>query len=78
VTEPAERALIGDHAAPGERGTAFGLYHLTSGLLILPGALIFGGLWQTLGSTMAFAAAAAVTGLAAAALLVLARPGPRT
>ena len=74
VTEPAERALIGDHAAPGERGTAFGLYHLTSGLLILPGALIFGGLWQELGSTTAFAAAAVVTGLAAIMLLSLARP----
>jgi MFS family permease len=73
VTEPAERALIGDHAAVGERGTAFGLYHLTSGLLILPGALIFGGLWQKLGSTTAFAVAAAVTGLAAIMLLSLAR-----
>jgi MFS family permease len=74
VTEPAERALIGDHAAPGERGTAFGLYHLTSGLLILPGALIFGGLWQELGSATAFTAAAVVTGLAAIMLLNLARP----
>jgi len=73
VTEPAERALIGDHAAVGERGTAFGLYHLTSGLLILPGALIFGGLWQRFGSTTAFAVAAAVTGLAAILLLGLAR-----
>lgn len=73
LTEPAERALIGDHAAAGERGTAFGLYHLTSGLLILPGALIFGGLWQKLGSTTAFAVAAALTGLAAIMLLSLAR-----
>jgi MFS family permease len=74
VTEPAERALIGDHAAVSERGTAFGLYHLTSGLLVLPGALIFGGLWQRLGSTTAFAVAAAVTGLGAVMLLSLARP----
>jgi MFS family permease len=74
MTEPAERALIGDHAAPGERGTAFGLFHLTSGLLILPGALIFGGLWQELGSATAFAAAAVVTGLAAIMQLSLARP----
>ena len=32
-----------------ERGTAYGLYHLTSGLLVLPGAVIFGcdlaGVW---------------------------------
>jgi MFS family permease len=50
VTEPAERSLIGDHAAERERGTAFGLYHLTSGLLVLPGAVIFGRLWEVFGS----------------------------
>ena len=42
MTEPAERSLIGDHAAASERGTAYGLYHLASGLLALPGALLFG------------------------------------
>ena len=49
VTEPAERSVIGDHAAAEERGTAFGLYHLASGLLVLPGALALrrdlGALW---------------------------------
>ena len=71
VTEPAERSLIGDHAHPGERGTAFGLYHLTGGLLALPGAVLFGTLWEALGSATAFAAAAAVTGLAATSLLLI-------
>ena len=79
VTEPAERALIGDHAAAGERGTAFGLYHLTSGLLVLPGALLLGGLWQAFGSATAFSAAAAVTAVAASVMLGLARSaGPRS
>ncbi len=77
VTEPAERALIGDHATAGERGTAFGLYHLTSGVLVLPGAVIFGSLWQAFGSPTAFAAAAAITGLAAALMLSLASPSRR-
>ena len=36
--EPAERSLVGDHADERERGTACGLYHLTAGLLVLPGA----------------------------------------
>ncbi len=40
LTEPAERSLIGDHAAEHERGTAFGLYHLVGGLLVLPGAVL--------------------------------------
>jgi len=75
VTEPAERSLIGDHAAASERGTAFGLYHLTSGLLVLPGAVIFGLLWQHYGSGAAFLAAAAVTALAALLMLAAGR-GP--
>jgi MFS family permease len=74
VTEPAERSLIGDHAAESERGTAYGLYHLTSGLLVLPGAVIFGAIWQGYGSSTAFAAAACITAGAAAGMLVLSRP----
>jgi MFS-type transporter involved in bile tolerance (Atg22 family) len=72
VTEPAERSLIGDHSAENERGTAFGLYHLASGLLVLPGGVLFGVLWQSFGSQAAFAAAAAVTLLAALLMLWLA------
>jgi MFS family permease len=73
ITEPAERSLIGDHADASERGTAFGLYHLTGGLLVLPGAVIFGALWQAFGSGLAFATAAAVTFLAAIVMLGFAR-----
>lgn len=69
ITEPAERSLIGDHAQAHERGTAYGLYHLASGLLVLPGAVILGTLWERLGSPTAFVAAAAVTLLAAALML---------
>lgn len=69
VTEPAERSLIGDHAASSERGTAYGLYHLSGGLLVLPGAVVFGALWESLGSATAFAAAAAVTAVAATLML---------
>jgi MFS family permease len=80
VTEPAERSVIGDHAAQHERGTAYGLYHLASGLLVLPGAVLFGLVWERFGSSAAFAAAAMVTALGATwmAWLVrapVARPG---
>ncbi|MGL6222380.1 MAG: MFS transporter [Steroidobacteraceae bacterium] len=66
VTEPAERSVIGDHAAEHERGTAYGLYHLASGLLVLPGAVMFGAIWQWFGSSAAFFVAASVTACAAA------------
>ncbi len=73
ITEPAERSLIGDHAAAQERGTAYGLYHLANGLLVLPGAVVFGALWQRHGSGAAFGTAALITAAAATAMLVLAR-----
>ena len=77
ITEPAERSLIGDHADERERGTAFGLYHLTAGLLVLPGALLFGVLWERFGSATAFATAAAATATAGAVLVGLAGPRSR-
>jgi MFS family permease len=73
ISEPAERSVIGDHAPAPLRGTAFGLYHMASGLLILPGAVVFGAIWQALSARYAFVAAATVTALAAAALLVFTR-----
>ena len=72
VTEPAERSVIGDHAAAEERGTAFGLYHLASGLLVLPGALLFGLIWERFGSAAAFTASALVTTAAAILMTALA------
>ena len=75
VTEPAERSVIGDHAAEHERGTAYGLYHLASGLLVLPGAVLFGVIWQRFGSSAAFAAAAVVTACGAGWMLWLASRG---
>ena len=72
-TEGAERALIGDRAPPEQKGTAFGIYYLVSGLLALPGALLFGGLWQSLGQGSAFSVAAALTLIGAGAFVRQAR-----
>lgn len=77
VTEPAERALIGDFAPGGLRGTAYGAYHLVSGAMALPGALLFGVLWEWFAMQVAFLAAAGMTAAAAVALLIIARPGRR-
>ncbi len=69
-TEGAERALIGDFARHQERGTAFGLYHMVTGLAALPGALLFGTIWQVWNAEAAFMLAAL---LAAISILFLAR-----
>jgi len=61
ATEGAERALIGDFARRQERATAFGLYHMLVGLAALPGALLFGTVWQTLGSAAAFILSALIS-----------------
>jgi MFS family permease len=53
-TEGAERALIGDVSESQTRGSAFGAYHMTVGLLALPGALWFGTVWQTINMHSAF------------------------
>ncbi|HEY0635685.1 MAG TPA: MFS transporter [Gammaproteobacteria bacterium] len=54
ATEGAERALIGDVSASELRGSAFGAYHMTVGLLALPGALWFGVVWQLANMHTAF------------------------
>jgi len=73
ITEPAERSVIGDHAPTNLRGTAFGLYHLASGVLVLPGAIVFGSIWQSFSSTHAFVTAAVITAASAVALLWIVR-----
>lgn len=71
AAEGPERALIGDAAPAERRGTLFGLYHLTGSLAALPGALLFGLLWETVSQTVAFVTAASVTALSATALLAM-------
>lgn len=72
-TEGAERALIGDFAPKEQRGTVYGLYHLICGLLALPGALLFGSIWQWISMEAAFYTAAVLTALSSFVLLMLTR-----
>ena len=73
LTEAAERSLVGESAPVAHRATVFGIYHIVTGLLALPGALLFGVVWQFFGEQAAFLMAAALTALAALALGALAR-----
>lgn len=72
--EGAERAIVGDLAGAAARGTAFGWYHLVSGIAAIPAGLMFGLLWHYHGAPFAFLVAAGVAGTAATGLRVWAWP----
>ena len=68
ATEGVEKALVADLAPSALRGTAFGWFNLTAGLLLLPASLLFGALYQGAGALAAFGFSAACA-FAAALLL---------
>ena len=74
ISEGVERALVSELAGPGPKGTAFGWYHMVSGLAAIPAGLLFGLLWQMAGPSAAFGATAAVA-LGSTLWLALALPG---
>jgi Nitrate/nitrite transporter len=68
ATEGAEKALVADLAPRDRLGTAYGWFHMTVGVLLLPASLVFGGLWQDVSAEAAFAFSA---GCALGAALLL-------
>lgn len=72
ATEGAEKALVAELAPQAQLGTAFGWFHLVSGLMLLPASALFGWLWSHTGPTSAFVASAS-TSFVAAGLLLRAR-----
>ncbi len=76
LTEGVEKALVADFAPVHLRGSAFGLYHLIIGMGAFPASLLFGLVWQTLGSTAAFGMGAALALLASLMLATLAIKRP--
>jgi MFS family permease len=65
-------ALIADVAPRNRRGTAFGVFHLTSGLALLAANAGSGLLWTDFGPASAFLAGLALA-LSSAALILLDR-----
>jgi len=61
MTQGLLAALVADSAPPALRGTAFGLFHLASGVALLLASLIAGLLWELLGPAATFLAGAAFT-----------------
>lgn len=64
-------ALIADTAPEQLRGTAFGLFNLISGLMMLAASVIAGLLWQLYGSSFTFYAGAGFAALALLGLIIM-------
>jgi MFS family permease len=68
ATDGAEKALIAELAPKAQLGTAFGWFHLVSGLMLLPASAMFGWLWTRVNPTTAFVVSATMSLLAAGLL----------
>ena len=70
ATEGVEKALVADLAPAHRRGTAFGWFNLTAGLMLLPASIVFGALYQGIGPGVAFGFSAFCAIAAAVALML--------
>ena len=70
LTQGLLAALVTDHAPVALRGTAFGLFHLVTGIALLAASLIAGLLWDTFGPWATFAAGAAMGTVALGSLVL--------
>ena len=78
LTESPERKLVAELAPGGRHGRGFGWYHGSLSAVALPGAALFGWIYQNRGAAPALEASAVVTVLAVLALpLSNSASGPR-
>lgn len=75
ATEGVEKALVADLASVQRRGTAFGWFNLTAGLLLLPASVAFGWLYQSASPLVAFGFSSLCAGLAALLMATWVRAG---
>ena len=68
--------LVADTAPPEQRGTAYGIFNLLSGLALLVASVLAGALWDSVGSQGTFFAGASFTALALAGLAATRRIAP--
>jgi MFS family permease len=68
LTESPERTLVAKHAPGGRHGRGFGWYNGSVSAVALPGAALFGWIYQVRGGPFALGLSAAVTLVAVAAL----------
>jgi MFS family permease len=73
LTQGLLSTLVADAAPADLRGTAFGVFHLLSGIAMLLASVIAGALWDAYGAAWTFYAGAAFTALALLGLLAVRR-----
>lgn len=64
-------SLVADTAPEELRGTAFGMFNMIGGLMLLVASILAGILWEAISPAAPFVAGAAVTGLALLGLLAI-------
>lgn len=77
LTQGLLAALVADTAPAKLRGTAFGMFNLTTGLVLLVASIVAGALWDRIGPQATFLAGAAFTLLALIGLLPIRRHLPK-
>ncbi|WP_374673877.1 MFS transporter [Ideonella sp.] len=77
MTQGLLAARVADEAPEHLRGTAFGLFHLASGLAMLAASVVAGALWQGAGAPATFLAGAGFATLAALGLVITRPPAPQ-
>ncbi len=71
LTQGLLTTLVADTAPAELRGTAYGMFNLSTGVALLAASVIAGGLWDMVGPRGTFLAGAAFTACAVAGLVVL-------
>jgi MFS family permease len=71
LTQGLLAALVADSAPTDRRGTAFGVFNLVSGVVLLAASVLAGALWDRLGAPATFLAGAAFTTIALIGLLIV-------
>jgi MFS family permease len=64
-------ALVADESPAVLRGTAFGLFNLVTGIVVLLASVLAGALWQAVGPAVTFAAGSVFAAAAAIGLLAV-------
>ncbi len=73
IIETIPRTWVSDLAKQAHRGSALGLYHTLVGLAALPASIIFGAIWHSYGSSVAFSYAMIISAVAFILLAIFRR-----